>query len=1012
MAEVTYRSPGVFTREIDLSQPTVGQPVGIPAGVIGTSNRGPAFVPITVASYTGFASVFGQTDGEKFGPIAVNEFLKNAQALTYLRVLGIGDGDERSASTGKVTNAGFVVGDRIVQENGVVGNNPKASTTRNEKGRTFFLGAFMSASQGSTYFSDAGIQNSSTGSVILRGIIMAPSGVIVTVSGNMNAGGSAKPGDTTVYNQADGIANIQGSLTGAMNMANQQFTLLLNGHKNTGENPNVYTCSFDLQANSYFSNVLNTDPTKIEDKGHLLYGHYDIDSSLAQITGSGLLDSNTDFSKGASGTWENCVFITTGSAARDTSETTQPNYESFEERFTFPQTPFINSQTFGSDPYPLFRVQSLDDGDYANTLIKISIENIQPSKTDTYKYGTFDLVVREFGDSDYEVRKLESWRGLNLDPTSDKYVARAIGDQRAFFDFDQASSSQKLVVEGNHPLRSSYIRVKLSSQLSNGEVPQEALPFGFRGHSHLVTSGSGPLTDLQRLASSGRPAKRTAGIAADQTEILKRAVEPPIPYRRNVKVGKAPNEKSLSSLYWGVRTGQQTTLGHLQNDLGILDASMKTYAKFFPSFDPSTFNFSVGNNPGAADSSGTVLDCNTFNNNQFSLEKIQVRTGSDGVADVLQWASASYLRRGGITANEANKTRALKVSDLKTQGNRTYSKFTVLLQGGFNGTNVFDEDKSKLLNAAARREMSDSTVQGGVDGPTVAAYRKALDIMGTKSDVDIQLLVIPGLRHSSVTDYALDTVESRFDAMYIMDIEERDQINEVITSSLGKPNVTYTAASFKDRALDSSFGASYFPDVIVQDPTTHTNVRVPPSTVVLGAFSQNDVKGWPWFAPAGFSRGTLNNSLFSAVPLNKANMDDLYDVDINPITSFPSTGLMVFGQKTLQANPSSLDRVNVRRLLIYIRRKVRDVANLMLFEPNRQETLDKFNSLVQPIMQQVQERSGVDRFKVIIDATTTTQTDVENNTLRGKIFLQPTRTAEFVALDFVVTNAGDAFQNA
>ena len=110
MAEVTYRSPGVFTREIDLSQPTVGQPVGIPAGVIGTSNRGPAFVPITVASYTGFASVFGQTDGEKFGPIAVNEFLKNAQALTYLRVLGVGDGDERSASTGKVTNAGFVAG--------------------------------------------------------------------------------------------------------------------------------------------------------------------------------------------------------------------------------------------------------------------------------------------------------------------------------------------------------------------------------------------------------------------------------------------------------------------------------------------------------------------------------------------------------------------------------------------------------------------------------------------------------------------------------------------------------------------------------------------------------------------------------------------------------------------------------------------------------------------------------------------------------------------------------------
>jgi phage tail sheath protein FI len=121
---------------------------------------------------------------------------------------------------------------------------------------------------------------------------------------------------------------------------------------------------------------------------------------------------------------------------------------------------------------------------------------------------------------------------------------------------------------------------------------------------------------------------------------------------------------------------------------------------------------------------------------------------------------------------------------------------------------------------------------------------------------------------------------------------------------------------------------------------------------------------------------------------------------------------MVFGQKTLLAAASALDRVNVRRLLIDIRRKVRNVANQMLFEPNRQETLDKFSALVQPILQSIQEKSGVERFKVVIDATTTTQTDVENNTLRGKIFLQPTRTAEFVSLDFVLTNAGDAFDNA
>jgi phage tail sheath protein FI len=144
----------------------------------------------------------------------------------------------------------------------------------------------------------------------------------------------------------------------------------------------------------------------------------------------------------------------------------------------------------------------------------------------------------------------------------------------------------------------------------------------------------------------------------------------------------------------------------------------------------------------------------------------------------------------------------------------------------------------------------------------------------------------------------------------------------------------------------------------------------------------------------------------SNVKLNRDNLDDLYDADINPLAQYPGRPLSIWGQKTLLAAPSALDRVNVRRLLIDVRRKVKSVANTLLFEPNRTETLQKFTQLVNPILQSVQDAQGVDRFKVIIDTTTTTQADVENNTIRGKIFLQPTRSVEFVALDFVVTNAG------
>jgi phage tail sheath protein FI len=169
----------------------------------------------------------------------------------------------------------------------------------------------------------------------------------------------------------------------------------------------------------------------------------------------------------------------------------------------------------------------------------------------------------------------------------------------------------------------------------------------------------------------------------------------------------------------------------------------------------------------------------------------------------------------------------------------------------------------------------------------------------------------------------------------------------------------------------------------------------------------NDRVAHPWFAPAGFARGALASILDTQVKLNRSNLDQLYDAKVNPIVAFPGrSGPAVFGQKTLLAAQTALDRVNVRRLLIDVRRQVRTVANTFIFEPNREETLARFSAAVTPILLRVQQQQGLDRFRVQIDTTTTTQADVENNTVRGKIYLQPTRSVEFIALDFVVTNAG------
>lgn len=988
MAELTFKSAGVSAREIDLSGPAGVEPIGIPAGIIGTANQGPAFVPVTFGSLQDFITKFGKSDGEKQGPLAAIEWLRSSRALTYMRILGAGKGAKRTTTgdnAGKVENAGFIVGQAIPQTNGLIGQNTYA-VNGNLLGRAHFLGCFMSESVGSTVFSQAGLQSagSNVAVPIIRGIVFAASGVVALLSTSL--GNSSAPGSSVAATSSGPNGNISGTID--LSNGRQEFVLLLNGHKGTDPTyPNVITASFDMTSVSYFGNVLNTDPLKIEQAGHLLYSKYDIHPTLAVVTGSGLLAAGSTF--GSAG-YENAGFITTGTLSRNSGSANIPNYESYEDRFDHPRSSYVVSQDFGGTRYNLFQVHALSDGVFTNSKIKISIQNIsRPSISDAYP--TFDLLVRSFTDTDNTRAVLEQFLGLNLNPNSDRYIARVIGDINTYYDFDRAQGSQKLVMAGNHPNRSSYIRVLMHPDIEADQVPVLAQPMGTRGTYHLITSGN------LYLASP------VSGSGLAVSDSLKRAVEPPVPFRLNISNGIDPRKTINRSLYWGVQFEHQTSVAET-NKSEQINETIKAFTLYHPRYHTTWQEPWVGENSGVPDSAGTIFDADRFNNNFFSLERIQVRTGSNGLADPKEWASASYVRNGNISADETAKTRALQASDFTDSTTRALGKFSFFVQGGFDGTNIFTNDTAKLTNAAIKREMDD-TAQFQSNGATVKAYRKALEIMGNTSDVEIKLLAIPGIRHTIVTDEAIRTVEDRFDALYIMDVEERDTLNAVVTSSLQDISVTNTVASFKNRALDTSFGAAYFPDTIITDPYTKTNVRVAPSVAVLGAFALNDSVAFPWFAPAGFTRGALASTIDTTVKFNRNNLDALADADINPLTSFPSSsGVVVWGQKTLQQAASALDRVNVRRLLIEIRREIRDIANSLLFEPNRESTLQRFSALANPRLARIQAQSGIDRFKVVIDTTTTTQADIDNNTLRGLIYVQPTKTAEFVSLDFVVSN--------
>jgi len=289
---------------------------------------------------------------------------------------------------------------------------------------------------------------------------------------------------------------------------------------------------------------------------------------------------------------------------------------------------------------------------------------------------------------------------------------------------------------------------------------------------------------------------------------------------------------------------------------------------------------------------------------------------------------------------------------------------------------------------------------GGTDGTD--SYTKALNLLSNQDEYDINMILVPGVidnlggSHSSIITKAINTCESRGDSFFIYDAVEHG------TTAI--PTVTNKVAE-----RDSNYAATYWPWVQVGDSQTGRLRFVPPSVVIPGVYAFNDKVAQPWFAPAGLNRGGIDTAIQAERKLTHANRDDLYESNVNPIATFPGQGVVVFGQKTLQKKSSSLDRVNVRRLLIRVKKFIASSSRFLVFEPNTEATRRRFLNIVNPYLEQVQSQSGLSAFKVVMDETNNTPDTVDRNQLVGQLFLQPTRTAEFIILDFTVQPTGAAF---
>jgi phage tail sheath protein FI len=277
-------------------------------------------------------------------------------------------------------------------------------------------------------------------------------------------------------------------------------------------------------------------------------------------------------------------------------------------------------------------------------------------------------------------------------------------------------------------------------------------------------------------------------------------------------------------------------------------------------------------------------------------------------------------------------------------------------------------------------------------------YNNAIALMSNTDEYKYNVIFTPGLIHqyhpTQVSNIVNNTI-GRGDALAVIDLRGYGaQINSVINQ----------ASTF-----DSSYAATYWPWLQTIDLNTGEAVWVPASTMIPGVYAFTDNSSDPWFAPAGITRGSLATVIRAERKLTSGNRDDLYEANVNPIATFPGNGVVVFGQKTLQKRASALDRINVRRLLIALKSFISQVADGLVFEQNTTTTRNNFLSQVNPYLESVQQRQGLFAFKVVMDETNNTPDTVDRNELVGQIFLQPTRTAEYIILDFNVLPTGATF---
>lgn len=889
-----FVSPSVQFKEVDLT--FVQKSAGITKlGLVAEFKKGPAFEPIKVADKNELRTRFGDLDTEILGgqpryqgAYVANAFLEESKELLVQRVLGLsgydaGKGWALTLSAG-VNLATTAQTNTITTQTGVPFTNNtfngETIDTLNQTGTIFTGFTKISATTFRGYLQTytATTITGSSGTLRLQNRVCTGTSytdyenmVLAIIRSRADVADVENGNPTTTFKATtlnilnnvtdDGVGDLFGT-----------FTLSA-----VGSTTETYTVSLNPDSRDYIVNVLGNSPRGNNSK---LYVEAIYPDLIKKLDADGL----------AYGVVNTPVVLNNNI------------YKDYKSTYTTPETPYVVSELRGSTVARLFRFVSISDGDGANKEIKISFENINPATQE------FDVVIRDFNDTDANPIILETFRRCTMRKSLNNYIGKRIGTFNR--DFTK---------------RSKYVCLEFADN-----APEDAFPAGFEGY------------ELRSYASGYTG---TANVK-----------QPKIFYKKSYSQLEKPKK-----VYLGI--SEKGYDGTSLKGSGFNPDLFKFYGAVSTGFTKTKgFHMDSG-------ATGTYVDGN-ISIGQFEVGAAKFRTSSDVAA----------------STNAYNK--------IETR------KFTFVPYGGFDGW-----DEHRLERTTGDLYALGQVFDGVASTATVTtndyqAWLNAIEEFNNTEKYTMNLFVTPGLNWSdnlSLIREGINLVEERADSLYIID----------------SPRLTGSEAEdvvdLLDTAdLDSSYAATYYPWIQINDPVNNKNVMLPPTLEVCKSIAFNDNVAFPWYAPAGLQRGTTDAADVDET-FATPERDTLYDGRINPMAKFNGVGVAIWGQKTLQVKDTALDRINVRRLILELKVLITNVAVRLLFEQNDQATIDQFLTKVNPLLDTVKRERGLQEFKVKMDSSNNSPESRDRNELYGEIMIKPTSAVEYIGLQFTISPSGASF---